>query len=169
LLEQEHWSLVEVPVQFQHIVEKLLAKAQQAEEPHPQRRERHNGREENGGAVLATSSTSEAAEAAALAPTLSNGAASPAEPADATIEAPSEAGGAVAGTHAPQEGQQQQQHEPEGGDRPVLRKFTITPQVEPGGGHQRPLDVLVVGSQRYHVVNTALLLLSMLGEYLAFR
>ncbi|GAB4818839.1 hypothetical protein N2152v2_005885 [Parachlorella kessleri] len=167
LLEQEHWSLVEVPAQFQHIVEKLLSKAHQAEEPHPPRKKLHNGRGKSDDAVLATSTTSEAAAEAAMSPILSNGAASPAEPAEAASAAPDARDG-VPGSHAPGEAQQQQ-HEPDGGERSVLRKFTITPQVEPGGRQQRPLDVLVVGSQRYHVVNTALLLLSMLGEYLAFR
>ena len=56
------------------------------------------------------------------------------------------------------------------------RKFTITPQdsaapapTQPGGGGSTPAMVLQVAGQRYHVVNTQLLLLSMLREYLAFR
>ena len=65
--------------------------------------------------------------------------------------------------------------EPGGQDQPVQRKFTITPHdthvhAQPAGGQQSgPAAVLVVGGKRYHVVDTQLVLLSMLGEYLAFR
>ena len=79
----------------------------------------------------------------------------------------------------------------EEGQAEVARKFTITPQdsaaappAQPngstaaaavtagngsGGGGSIPAMVLQVAGQGYHVVNTQLLLLSMLREYLAFR
>ena len=79
----------------------------------------------------------------------------------------------------------------EEGQAEVARKFTITPQdsaapapAQPngsasataaatagggsGGGGSIPAMVLQVARQGYHVVNTQLLLLSMLREYLAF-
>lgn len=52
------------------------------------------------------------------------------------------------------------------GPQQAQRKYTITPQPEAAG---QPRDVLVVAGQRYHLVNTALLLLNMLGDFLAFR
>ena len=74
----------------------------------------------------------------------------------------------------------------------AARKYTITPHDGPpagaepgqdatqqqqqaqaqqpnGAGPAEPAMVLLVGGQRYHVVNTQLLLLSMLREYAAFR
>lgn len=49
----------------------------------------------------------------------------------------------------------------------VTRKFTITPQDDMSATAAAP--VLVVAGQGYHVVNTQLLLLSMLRDYRAFR
>ncbi len=172
LLEQEQWSAVEVPPQFQQIADEL---------------------QERGGAppdsLAAGSQAASAAEGSGALSSSMGGAADgvggggPQAGADGGGRGSSDGGSA-----AP----------PPGG---APRKYTITPHDGPGsawnpgaaaglppppaqqqqeaqqqaaangtgGGPAEPAMTLQVAGQRYHVVNTQLLLLSMLREYATFR
>ena len=95
--------------------------------------------------------------------------------------AAAEAGGGAGQGAAAAEGSNGASGAPRGGKAPaeVPRKYTITPPEglaangSGGGGGAAgatgPSAALLVAGQRYHVVNTQLLLLSTLRDYLAFR
>lgn len=174
LLEAEQWSLVEVPPPFQQVVDRLVARAKPAAAQAPAKQPSTDN-----GVMLQRQPTSETAEVneggegagAASSPRHPLGAPAPVAAGDAAdAAAPSPA---PLQPHQPRQVQQ---------DRAIVRKFTITPHTEPaaaagavaaggpaGASPGAPQDVLFVEGQRYHVVNTALLLLSMVGDYLAFR
>ncbi|KAL4452640.1 hypothetical protein ABPG75_008302 [Micractinium tetrahymenae] len=162
LLEQEQWQAVEVPPQFQQLAAQLEERGAQA-----------------GASLPATAAAEAPARGHAAAAAEGNGPGSRRGTADA------EAAGAADGSGGGGSG---------GGDDSggVPRKFTITPPEGPGppASAQHPLPqqqqqqqpaanggaapagpapVLVAGGRGYHVVNTQLLMLSMLSEYLAFR
>lgn len=150
LLEQEQWQAVQVAPQFQQLAAQLEERGAQAGAPPP-----------------APSAAEEAASGQAAAAAEGSGAGSRRVTAGAEAAGGAGDGGGGGGGD---------------GTGEVPRKFTITPpdggappaQQQPaangGGGAQAgPAPVLVAGGRGYHVVNTQLLMLSMLCEYLAFR
>lgn len=153
LLEQEQWQAVQVPAQFQQLAAEL---------------------EERGALAGAQQPAAPAAEglSGAQAAAAAEGSGAGSRRGTADSEAPGAASSAAA--------------DGGGGDGAggVPRKFTITPPDGAGPAAQQaqqapaanggvapagPAPLLVAGGRGYHVVNTQLIVLGMLGEYLAFR
>ena len=152
LLEQEQWGNIEVHPQFQAIVDELeqraadLAAAEASPAPAASVAARPNGR-------LAAADADEVGAAV--------GTGHPVRAVDAQAAEDARAANPRKFTITPQ-----QQEEGGGGDGAAS---TSDDAVVVGGGGS-PAAVLRVGGHAcFHVVNTQLLLLSMLREYLAFR
>lgn len=165
LLEQEQWAVVEVPPQFQGITDELqqrgLADAVQAADA-------------GAGLVRSRSSATQAGAAVAAPPidgSASNGGGLSAAPeGESGTAAP---GGPIPrkytitphdGTVSSDTQQQQQQHQ-----QPFLAQQEQLQGQQQSPNGVGPARTLVVEGLPFHVVNTELLLLSMLRDYLDFR